>query len=107
MAKVHPSSPIWLIGCGNMGSAMLERWIASGLVAPTDVFVANRADRVFPAGVRQGRTLPDEAAPDEADGGGSPLADVALVLAIGVAIAVAIGGALVVSRRAAARDGGP
>jgi len=50
---------------------------------------------------------PDEAAPDEPEGGGSPLADAALVLAIGVAIAVAIGAALVVSRRAAARDGGP
>jgi pyrroline-5-carboxylate reductase len=47
-----------------MGSAMLERWLASGTVAPADVFVVNRHDRALPDGVRQGRVLPDEAAPD-------------------------------------------
>ncbi|NJR79885.1 pyrroline-5-carboxylate reductase family protein [Sphingomonas corticis] len=55
---------LWMIGCGNMGSAMLRRWVDSGTVAPADVFVANRTDRGLPAGVRQGRALPDEAAPD-------------------------------------------
>ncbi len=55
---------LWMIGCGNMGSAMLERWIASGTVAAGDVFVANRRDRALPGDVRQGRPLPDEAAPD-------------------------------------------
>ena len=26
-----PDGPIWLLGCGNMGGAMLRRWIAAGL----------------------------------------------------------------------------
>ncbi|WP_268801305.1 pyrroline-5-carboxylate reductase family protein [Sphingomonas sp. Root241] len=55
---------LWLVGCGNMAGAMLRRWIESGLVAPGNVFVVNRHDRELPAGVRQGRVFPDEAAPD-------------------------------------------
>jgi pyrroline-5-carboxylate reductase len=55
---------LWMIGCGNMGSAMLERWVGSRTVAAADVFVVNRQDRVLPDGVRQGRVLPDEPAPD-------------------------------------------
>lgn len=50
---------LWLIGCGNMAGAMLSRWLDAGLVAPTNVFVANRHDRALPNGVRQGRDLPD------------------------------------------------
>nr|WP_315588878.1 pyrroline-5-carboxylate reductase [Sphingomonas psychrotolerans] len=55
---------LWLLGCGNMAGAMLRRWIASGVVAPENVFVVNRHDRDLPAGVRQGREFPDEPAPD-------------------------------------------
>ena len=55
---------LWMIGCGNMGSAMLRRWIASGVVAAQDVDVVNRTDRALPAGVRQARTLPDGPVPD-------------------------------------------
>ena len=55
---------LWLVGCGNMAGAMLSRWLAAGVVAPADVFVANRADRDLPAGVRQGRDLPHEPVPD-------------------------------------------
>jgi pyrroline-5-carboxylate reductase len=55
---------LWMIGCGNMGSAMLERWVDSGTVSGADVFVVNRHDRALPAGVRQGRALPEEAPPD-------------------------------------------
>ncbi|KQT32005.1 pyrroline-5-carboxylate reductase [Sphingomonas sp. Leaf412] len=55
---------VWMIGCGNMGSAMLRRWIASGVVAAADVFVVNRQDRALPAGVVQGRVLPDLPPPD-------------------------------------------
>lgn len=55
---------LWLVGCGNMAGAMLRRWIESGAVAPENVFVVNRHDRELPAGVRQGRAFPDEAAPD-------------------------------------------
>jgi len=53
-----------MIGCGNMGGAMLRRWVASGVVAGTDVDVVNRSDRALPEGVRQARDLPDEALPD-------------------------------------------
>lgn len=55
---------LWLVGCGNMGGAMLRQWIASGVVAPGNVFVVNRHDRELPEGVRQGRTFPAEPAPD-------------------------------------------
>lgn len=54
---------LWLVGCGNMGGAMLRRWIESGAVDPQRVFVLNRHDRELPAGVRQGRAFPDGPAP--------------------------------------------
>ena len=47
-----------------MGSAMLRRWIASGVVAAEDVDVVNRTDRDLPAGVRQARDLPAGPSPD-------------------------------------------
>jgi pyrroline-5-carboxylate reductase len=55
---------LWLVGCGNMAGAMLQQWIASGTVAPENVFVVNRHDRELREGVRQGRAFPDEPAPD-------------------------------------------
>ncbi|RYD18092.1 MAG: pyrroline-5-carboxylate reductase, partial [Lysobacteraceae bacterium] len=55
---------IWMIGCGNMGGAMLRRWIDSGVVSATSVDVVNRSDRTLPDGVRQARDLPDGALPD-------------------------------------------
>ncbi len=55
---------LWLIGCGNMAGAMLERWIASGAVATDAVDVVNRHDRALPGNVRQARTLPDGPPPD-------------------------------------------
>ncbi len=55
---------LWLIGCGNMGGAMLSRWVASGAVRGDAVDVVNRHDRDLPAGVRQGRSLPDGPLPD-------------------------------------------
>lgn len=55
---------LWMIGCGNMGGAMLRRWIDSGVVAAGDVDIVNRGDRAFPSGVRQARDLPDGALPD-------------------------------------------
>ena len=55
---------LWMIGCGNMGGAMLRRWIASGVVAATDVHVVNRGDRDLPDGVVQSRDLPDTPVPD-------------------------------------------
>lgn len=55
---------IWLIGCGNMGGAMLRRWIASGVISADRVDVVNRADRELPEGVRQARNLPEGPLPD-------------------------------------------
>lgn len=55
---------LWLIGCGNMGGAMLRRWIETGVVAAESVDVVNRTDRELPAGVRQARALPAGPLPD-------------------------------------------
>lgn len=55
---------LWLIGCGNMGGAMLTRWIDSGMVQADAVDVVNRHDRELPGNVRQGRDLPDGPLPD-------------------------------------------
>ncbi len=63
MADAAPRR-LWLIGCGNMGGAMLSRWIDSGAVRGEDVDVVNRHDRSLPPGVRQARSVPDGAMPD-------------------------------------------
>jgi pyrroline-5-carboxylate reductase len=55
---------LWLVGCGNMGGAMLSRWIDSGQIAVGAVDVVNRHDRDLPGGVRQSRALPDGPPPD-------------------------------------------
>ena len=55
---------LWMIGCGNMGGAMLRRWIETGVVAAGDVDVVNRGDRDLPEGVRQARDLPEGPMPD-------------------------------------------
>ncbi|MGH6615886.1 pyrroline-5-carboxylate reductase [Sphingomonas sp.] len=58
------SPRLWLVGCGNMGGAMLRQWVASGAVAPDAIDIVNRTDREFPTGVRQARDLPDGDLPD-------------------------------------------
>lgn len=55
---------LWLIGCGNMGGAMLRRWIDTGAVGADQIDVLNRSDRMLPEGVRQARLLPDGPLPD-------------------------------------------
>jgi pyrroline-5-carboxylate reductase len=50
-------TPIWLIGCGNMGGAMLRRWIAEGL-APERLTVVTRNGVALPDGVAHRTTLP-------------------------------------------------
>ncbi|WP_404374173.1 pyrroline-5-carboxylate reductase [Sphingomonas sp. MMS24-J45] len=55
---------VWMIGCGNMGGAMLRQWIASGTLSGDAVDIVNRADRVLPPGVRQARDLPTGPLPD-------------------------------------------
>jgi pyrroline-5-carboxylate reductase len=51
--------PLWLIGCGNMGGAMLDRWIADG-VDPAAITVITRTPRDLPAGVTHATTPPSE-----------------------------------------------
>lgn len=51
--------PLWLIGCGNMGGALLERWLACG-IDPQSVTVIDPSPRSVPAGVRVVGS-PDEA----------------------------------------------
>lgn len=63
MSAAGPAG-MWLVGCGNMGGAMLRRWIEAGVLDPGQVFVANRQGRELPEGVRQGRAFPDEAPPE-------------------------------------------
>jgi pyrroline-5-carboxylate reductase len=57
-----PTRPLWLIGCGNMGGAMLRRWIAAGL-DPATVTVITRSGQGAPQGVRSLTALPEEEAP--------------------------------------------
>jgi len=52
-----PSSPVWLIGCGNMAGAMLRRWLASG-IDPHHFTVVTRSPASVPAGVRALHALP-------------------------------------------------
>ena len=41
---------VWLVGCGNLGRAMLDGWLAAGL-PPTHLTVVNPTPRVLPSGV--------------------------------------------------------
>jgi pyrroline-5-carboxylate reductase len=54
-------SPIWLIGCGNMGGALLRRWLAEGLGPVT---VIDPAARDVPAGVPVLPRPPETGKPD-------------------------------------------
>ena len=45
------TEPLWLIGCGNMGGAMLRRWVASG-IAPASITVIDPGIPTVPDGVR-------------------------------------------------------
>lgn len=50
---------LWLVGCGNMGGAMLRGWIDAGLPAAA-VTVIDPGAPVVPAGVRVVAAAPDE-----------------------------------------------
>ncbi len=52
------AAALWLIGCGNMGQAMLSRWLADG-IDPARITVVTRAARSLPAGVTHATALPD------------------------------------------------
>lgn len=53
---------LWLIGCGNMGGAMLRGWIAEG-AAPASITVVDPYDPAVPEGVTVLAEMP-EGAPD-------------------------------------------
>lgn len=52
-----PEGSIWLIGCGNMGGAMLRRWLAAGL-DPARMTVITRSGLGIPDGVRSLTDVP-------------------------------------------------
>lgn len=53
------TAPIRMIGCGNMGGAMLRRWIADG-VDPARVTVITRGPAELPSGVRHLTAIPPD-----------------------------------------------
>ena len=55
-------APVWLIGCGNMGGAMLRRWIAAGM-DPQRVTVITRGAVDLPKGVRHTTIVPEGDSP--------------------------------------------
>lgn len=69
---------LWLIGCGNMGGALLDRWAAAGWVSR--IVVIDPASPSVPAGVEVRTELPIQ--------GGVPVPDV-VVIAVKPQIAAA------------------
>lgn len=57
------SPSIWLVGCGNMGGAMLNGWLASG-IAPEAIHVIDPMAKGLPEGVAHGADVPADDAPD-------------------------------------------
>jgi pyrroline-5-carboxylate reductase len=51
--------PLWLIGCGNMGGAMLRGWLSDGL-DPARVTVISPTGRSVPAGIRHLTAVPPD-----------------------------------------------
>jgi pyrroline-5-carboxylate reductase len=54
--------PLWLIGCGNMAGAMLDRWLEAGL-DPRQVSVVRPSGRAVASGVRVLTALPEDEVP--------------------------------------------
>lgn len=54
--------PLWLVGCGNMGGAMLDGWIAAG-VDPTHVSAIRPSGRPVGHGVRVLADYPEDEVP--------------------------------------------
>ena len=55
---------LWLVGAGNMGRAMLDRWLAGGVVDPDRLLVIDPGATDLPAGVARVDTAPTDARPD-------------------------------------------
>ena len=62
MTDLHDIESLWLLGCGNMGSALLDGWIAGGL-RPSAITVIDPAMPSLPEGVVSVAALPDDGAP--------------------------------------------
>lgn len=62
MADPLLPGPLWLVGCGNMGSAMLDGWIAAG-VDPAHVSVVRPSGRPVGHGVRVLDDYPEDEVP--------------------------------------------
>ena len=54
--------PLWLVGCGNMGSAMLAGWLESG-IDPAHVTVVRPSGREVGRGIRVLTALPEDEVP--------------------------------------------
>lgn len=50
-AAGFPQGPLWLVGCGNMGGAMLRQWVAAGIDA-AGITVIDPGTPQVPPGVR-------------------------------------------------------
>ncbi len=62
MNDLNLPGPFWLIGCGNMAGAMLERWLATGL-DPRRITVIRPSGRPVADGVRVLTELPEDEVP--------------------------------------------
>lgn len=62
MADPLLPGPMWLVGCGNMGAAMLAGWLAAG-VDPAHVSVVRPSGRPIAAGVRVLTDYPEDEVP--------------------------------------------
>lgn len=49
---IAPETRLWLVGAGNMGGAMLDRWIAGGVLDAAQVTAIDPGAPDVPAGVR-------------------------------------------------------
>lgn len=58
--QINDIGTVWLLGCGNMGGALLRRWVAAGL---TRVAVIDPAPRALPDGIAA-FAEPPEGVPD-------------------------------------------
>lgn len=59
MTTAEAAGRLLMVGCGNMGGAMLDRWLAAGLPAAR-VTVVSPSGRALPSGVRGMTAVPAE-----------------------------------------------
>ncbi|MFA4892933.1 pyrroline-5-carboxylate reductase family protein [Brevundimonas sp.] len=45
MSASAPSGPVVLLGCGRLGSAIVEGWLKTGAVAPSDLIILTPSDK--------------------------------------------------------------